>query len=154
MWKSNKNRKPIQKSHQWVDGQRGHKMVRSGSQGIPIRRQKKQTNISVIFPQNNKWGFSRCPSLTQITSNKCTSYGDMGKLKTTWFESRRGRTEKEILRRKRWMGNIVQKYPPRSTCVNYDTVTTYETVQIHRITSPNFNYFHHKLKFTNLLVVN
>jgi hypothetical protein len=51
MWKSNKNRKAIQKSYQWVDGQRGHKMVVSGSQGIPIRRQKKQKNISVIFPQ-------------------------------------------------------------------------------------------------------
>jgi hypothetical protein len=44
------------------------------------------------------------------------------------------------------MGNMVQKYPPRSTCVsyvtvNYDTVTTYETVQIHRITSPNLPIF-------------
>jgi hypothetical protein len=54
MWKSNKNRKPIQKGHQWVGGQKGHKMVRSGSQGIPIRGQKTQTNISAIFPQNNK----------------------------------------------------------------------------------------------------
>jgi hypothetical protein len=54
MWKSKKTRKPIQKGHQWVDGQRGHKTVPSGSQGIPIRRQKKQTNISVFFPQNNK----------------------------------------------------------------------------------------------------
>jgi hypothetical protein len=76
-------------------------MVRSGSQGIPIRRQKKQTNISAICPQNNKWGFSPCPSPTQITSDKSTSYGEMGDVKTTWFESRRGRTEKGILRRKR-----------------------------------------------------
>jgi hypothetical protein len=51
MWKSNKNRKAIQKRYQWVDGQGGHKMVVSESQGIPIRRQKKQKNISVIFPQ-------------------------------------------------------------------------------------------------------
>jgi len=158
MWKSNKNRKPIQKGHQWVDGQRAHKMVRSGSQGIPIRRQKTQTNISVISPQNHKWDFSPCPSLTQITSDKCTSYGEMSKVKTTWFESRRGRTEKGILRRKIWMGNMAQKYPPRSPCVhyvavNYDTVIIYKTVQIHQINSRNLNYFHHKLKFTDLLVV-
>jgi hypothetical protein len=48
--------------------------------------------------------------------------------------------------------------------VNYDTVISYETVQIYQITSPNFNYFskqtnslancRHKLKRTNLLVVN
>jgi hypothetical protein len=95
MWKSNKTRKPIQKGHQWVDGQKAHKMVLSGSQGISIRRQKEQTNISVISPQNNKWGFSPFPSLTPITSGKF---------------------------------------------VNYDTVTTYETVQIHQITSRNFNY--------------
>jgi hypothetical protein len=38
--------------------------------------------------------------------------------------------------------------------VDYDTVITYETVQIHQITSPNVDYFLHKLKFTNLLVVN
>jgi hypothetical protein len=54
MWKSNKNRKPIQKGHQWVGGQRGHKVVPSGSQGIPIRRQKTQKKSSVICPQNNK----------------------------------------------------------------------------------------------------
>jgi hypothetical protein len=70
----------------------------------------------------------------------------MGNVKTTWFESRRGRTEKEILRRKKSMGNIVQKYPPRSTCVyyvtvNYDTVITYKTVQIHQITSRNLDHF-------------
>jgi len=94
MWKSNKNRKPIQKGHQSVDGQRAHKMVLSGSQGIPITRQKKQKNISGFFPQNNKWDFSLCPSLTPIISDKYTSYGEMSKLKTTWFESRRGRTEK------------------------------------------------------------
>jgi hypothetical protein len=41
------------------------------------------------------------PSLTPITSGRYTSYGKMSKLKTTWFESRRGRTEKGILRRKR-----------------------------------------------------
>ena len=138
MWKSNKNRKPIQKGHQWVDGQRGHKMVRSGSQGIPIGRQKTQTNISVICPQNNKWGFSLCPSLTSITSDKYTSYGKMSKLKTTWFEPRRGRTGKGQLRRKKSVGNMAQKYPPRGTCVsyvtvNYDTVITYESVQIHEI---------------------
>jgi hypothetical protein len=45
-------------------------------------------------------GFLTRPSLTPITSNKYTSYGEMSKLKTTWFESRRGRTEKGILRRK------------------------------------------------------
>jgi hypothetical protein len=66
----------------------------------------------------------------------------MSKLKTTWFESRRGRTEKGILRRKRWMGNMAQKSPPRSTCVsyvtvNYDTVITYESVHIHQINSRN-----------------
>jgi hypothetical protein len=83
-----------------VGGQRGHKMVWSGSQGIPIRRQKKQTNISVICPQNNKWDFSLCPSPTTITSNKYTSYGEMSNVKTIWFESRRGRTERGILRRK------------------------------------------------------
>jgi hypothetical protein len=54
MWEFNKNRKPIQKGHQWVDGQRAHKMVPSGSQGTPIRRQKTQKNISVFSPQNNK----------------------------------------------------------------------------------------------------
>jgi hypothetical protein len=101
MWKSNKNRKPVQKGHQWVDGQRAHKVEPSGSQGIPIRRQKKQKNISAICPQDNKWGFSPCSSLTPITSDKCTSYGKMSNVKTTWFESRRGRTEKGILRRKR-----------------------------------------------------
>ena len=52
------------------------------------------------------------------------------------------------------MGNMAQKYPPRSTCVsyvtvNYDTVITHESVHIHQITSRNFNYFHHRLKFTN-----
>jgi hypothetical protein len=101
MWKFEKNRKPIQKGHQWVGGQRAHKVVLSGSQGIPIRRQKTQTNISVFFPQNNKWGFSSCPSLTPIISDKYTSYGEMGNVKTIWFESRRGRAEKGILRRKR-----------------------------------------------------
>jgi len=84
-----------------VGGQRGHKMEPSGSQGIPIRRQKTQTNISVICPQNNKWGFSSCPSPTPIISDKYTSYGEMSNVKTIWFESRRGRTEKGILRRKR-----------------------------------------------------
>jgi hypothetical protein len=53
------------------------------------------------------------------------------------------------------MGNMAEKYPPRSTCVsyvtvNYDTVITYQTLQIHQIISPNSNYFHHKLKLTNL----
>jgi hypothetical protein len=46
-------------------------------------------------------GFLTRPSLTPITSDKYTSYGEMGNVKTTWFESRRGRTEKGILRRKR-----------------------------------------------------
>jgi hypothetical protein len=101
MWKSNKNGKVVQKGHQWVGGQRGHKMVPSGSQEIPIRRQKTQKKSSVICPQNNNWGFSPCPSLTTITSDKCTSYGEMSKVKTTWFESRRGGVEKGILRRKR-----------------------------------------------------
>jgi hypothetical protein len=63
-------------------------------------RKSKQTFQS-FFPQNNKWGFSLCPSLTSITSDKYTSYGKMSKLKTTWFESRRGRADKGILRRKR-----------------------------------------------------
>jgi hypothetical protein len=41
---------------------------------------------------------------------------------------------------------MAQKYPPRSTCVsyvavNYDTVLISETIQIHKITSPNFNHF-------------
>jgi hypothetical protein len=40
------------------------------------------------------------------------------------------------------MGNMVQKYPPRSTCVsyvtvNYGTVITCESVHIHQITSRN-----------------
>jgi len=53
------------------------------------------------------------------------------------------------------MGNMAQKYPPRSTCVsyvtvNYDTVITDESVQIHQINSRNLHYFHHKLKLTNL----
>jgi hypothetical protein len=80
-------------------------MVLSGSQGIPITRQEKHKNISVFFPQNNKWGFSLCPSLTPIISDKYTSYGEMSNVKTTWFESRRGRTEKGILRRKKSMTN-------------------------------------------------
>jgi hypothetical protein len=46
-------------------------------------------------------GFSPCSSLTPITSDKYTSYGEMGNVKTIWFESRRGRAEKGILRRKR-----------------------------------------------------
>jgi hypothetical protein len=76
-------------------------MEPSGSQEIPIRRQKTQKKSSVICPQNNKWGFSPCPSLTPITSDKYTAYEEMSKLKTTWFESRRGGVEKGILRRKR-----------------------------------------------------
>jgi hypothetical protein len=69
--------------------------VSSGSQGIPIRRQKKQTNILVICPQNNKWGFSLCPSLTPIISDKYTSYGEMSNIKTTWFGSKRGEGKDE-----------------------------------------------------------
>jgi hypothetical protein len=69
----------------------------------------------------------------------------MGEVKTTWFEPRRGRTGKGQLRRKKSVGNMAQKYPPRSTCVsyvtvNYDTVTTYQTVQIYQITLRNLNY--------------
>jgi hypothetical protein len=33
----------------------------------------------------------------------------------------------------------------RGDDANYDTVITYESVQIHKITSRNFNYFRHKL---------
>jgi len=52
------------------------------------------------------------------------------------------------------MGNMAQKYPPRSPCVhyvavNYDTVIIYKTVHIHQIHSRNLHYFCHKLKLTN-----
>ena len=133
-------------------------MVRSGSQGIPIRGQKTQTNISVICPQNNKWGFSLCPSLTPITSGRYTSYGKMSKLKTTWFESRRGRTEKA----KKSMGNMAKISPKKPMCELCYCELRYSYHLRICANSPNYftkfqlfyeNYclanFRHKLKFTN-----
>jgi hypothetical protein len=135
-----------------MDGQRGHKMVRSGSQGIPIRRQKKQKNISVICPQNHKWGFSPCPSLTPIISGTHASYGEMGEVKTTWFEPRRGRTEKGILRRKKSVGNMAQQYPPRGTCVSY-VMTQLPLTKLCKFTT-KFNLFSPQIKIYQFMVVN